>query len=156
MGDQNPRVSPLWEHTFTILLSLDPTSEPVTALRLSVHHQDVEDILDLLNWYQEGLKTTHAQHIYSIDDQAQAQSLRTNQIKQLRGLITYMEHVYHTHNPDPASRDDKFNPFTHDQWYQHTSTMFRAYLIQHFAKPIGPEPLLSGPISSSIPTGYSP
>ena len=29
-------------------------------------------------------------------------------------------------------------------------------LIQHLPNPIGPEPVLSGPISSSRPTGYSP
>ena len=34
--------------------------------------------------------------------------------------------------------------------------MFRTYLIQHLANPNGPEPVPSGPISSSRPTGYSP
>ena len=29
-------------------------------------------------------------------------------------------------------------------------------MIQHLPKPIGPEPIISGPISSSRPTGYSP
>ena len=29
-------------------------------------------------------------------------------------------------------------------------------MIQHLPSPIGPEPVLSGPISSSRPTGYSP
>ena len=39
---------------------------------------------------------------------------------------------------------------------QHTSTMLRTFLIQHLPNPIGPEPVLSRPISSSRPTGYSP
>ena len=155
MGDQNLKASQLWEHTLTNLLGLEPTSEPGTALRLWVHHQSVQDLLDLFTWEQEEFKTTPTQHIYSIDDQGQALYLRTNQIKHLGGLITYMKHVYHTHNPDPASSGD-FSPFTLDQWSQHTSTMFRAYLIQHLANPIGPEPVPSGPISSSRPTGYSP
>ena len=34
--------------------------------------------------------------------------------------------------------------------------MFRSYLIQHLANRLGPEPVPSGPISSSRPTGYSP
>ena len=32
----------------------------------------------------------------------------------------------------------------------------RTYLIQHLPNPHGPEPVPSGPISSSRPTGYSP
>ena len=34
--------------------------------------------------------------------------------------------------------------------------MLRTYLIQHLPNSIGPEPVTSGPISSSRPTGYSP
>ena len=34
--------------------------------------------------------------------------------------------------------------------------MLRTYLIQHLPNPNGPEPLSSGPIPSSRPTGYSP
>ena len=67
-----------------------------------------------------------------------------------------MKHVFNTYNPDPASGDDPLSAFTLDNWSQHTSTMFRNYLIQHLANPIGPEPVPSGPISSSRPTGYSP
>ena len=67
-----------------------------------------------------------------------------------------MKHVLNTYNPDPASGDDPLSAFTLDNWSQHTSTMFRTYLIQHLANPIGPEPVPSGSISSSRPTGYSP
>ena len=148
MGDQNLKVSPLWEHTLTNLLGLEPTSEPGTALRLWVHYQSVPDLLDLSTWEQEDFKTNPSQHIYTIDDQGKTLYLRTNQIIQLSGLITYMKHVFHTHNPDPTSSGD-FRPLTLENWSQHTSTMFRAYLIQHLANPIGPEPVPSGPISSS-------
>ena len=36
------------------------------------------------------------------------------------------------------------------------STYLRTFLIQHLPNPIGPERVLSGSISSSRPTGYSP
>ena len=52
MGDQNLKVSLLWENALTVLF---PTSEPGTALRLWVHHQGVQDLLDLPNWDQEEL-----------------------------------------------------------------------------------------------------
>ena len=55
MGDQNLKVSLLWEHALTVLLGLDPTSERGTAQRLWVHHQGVQDLLDLPNWDQEEL-----------------------------------------------------------------------------------------------------
>ena len=53
-------------------------------------------------------------------------------------------------------RDDPFHPFTPDEWSQQTSTMLRTYLIQHLPNPNGPEPVPSGHIPSSRPTGYSP
>ena len=34
--------------------------------------------------------------------------------------------------------------------------MLRTFLIQHLPNPVGPEPVLSGPISSSRPAAYSP
>ena len=48
-----------------------------------------------------------------------------------------------------------FMPSPHE-WSQQTSTMLRTYLIQNLPDPHGPEPVPSGPISSSRPTGYSP
>ena len=53
-------------------------------------------------------------------------------------------------------REDPFHPFSPEEWSQHTSTMLRTFLIQHLPKPIGPEPVISGPIPSPRPTGYSP
>ena len=72
------------------------------------------------------------------------------------GLITYTKHVFTAYNSNIDPRDDPFHPFTPDEWSQQTSTMLRTYLIQHLPNPNGPEPVPSGPISSSRPTGYSP
>ena len=137
MENQNPRVPPLWEHSLTTLLGHDPTSDPGIALRQWVHFQGVHKV-------------------YSHDDHGQGLYLRTNQIKQMCGLITYIKHEFGAYNSDIDTRDDPFHPFTPDEWSQQTSTMFRTYLIQHLPNPNGPEPVPSGPISSSRPTGYSP
>ena len=67
-----------------------------------------------------------------------------------------MKHVFGAYNSDIDPRDDPFHPFTPDEWSQQTSTMLRTYLIQHLTNPNGPEPVPSGPIPSSRPTGYSP
>ena len=72
------------------------------------------------------------------------------------GLITYMKHVFRANYSDIDPRDDPFHPFTPDEWLQQTSTMLRTHLIQNLPDPHGPEPVTSGPISSSRPTGYSP
>ena len=105
--------------------------------------------------YQEELKAVPTQQIYSLDDHGQGLYLRTNQIKQMCGLITCMKHVFGAYNSDIDPRDDPFHPFTPDDWSQQTSTMLRTYLIQHQPNPNGPEPVSSGPIPSSRPTGYS-
>ena len=144
------------EHSLTTLLGQDPTSDPGIALRQWVHFQGVHNILDLLSWDQEELKALPAQLVYSLDDHGQGLYLRTNQIKQMCGLITYMKHVFRAYNSDIDPRDDPFHPFTPDEWSQQTSTMLRTYLIQNLRDPHGPEPVPSGPISSSRPTGYSP
>ena len=156
MENQNPRVPPLWEHSLTTLLGHDPTSDPGIVLRQWVHFQGVHNILDLLSWDQEELKAVPAQQVYSLDDYGQGLYLRTNQIKQKRGLITYMKHVFAAYNSDIDPRDDPFHPFTPDEWSQQTSTMLRTYLIQNLPNPNGPESVPSGPIPSSRPTGYSP
>ena len=112
--------------------------------------------MDLLSWDQEELKAVSAQQVYSLDDHGQGLYLRTKQIKQICGLITYMKHMFGVYNSDIDPRDIPFHPFTPDEWSQQTSTILRTYLIQHLLNPNGPEPVLSGPIPSSIPTGYSP
>ena len=134
----------------------DPTSDPGIALRQWVHFQGVHNILDLLCWDQEELKTIPPQQVYSLDDHGQGLYLRTNQVKQMWcGLITYMKHVFGAYNSDIDPQDDPFHPFTPDEWSQQTSTMLRTYLIQNLPDPHGPEPVPSWPISSSRPTGYS-
>ena len=105
--------------------------------------------------YQEELKTIPPQQVYSLDDHGQGLYLRTNQVKQMCGLITYMKHVFGAYNSDIDPQDDPFHPFTPDEWSQQTSTMLRTYLIQNLPDPHGPEPVPSWPISSSRPTGYS-
>ena len=67
-----------------------------------------------------------------------------------------MKHVFREYNSGIEPREDPFHPYTPEEWYQHTSNMLRTFLIQHLPNPIGPEPVLSGPISSSRPTVYSP
>ena len=156
MENQNPRVPPLWEHSLTTPSGHDSTSSPGIALRQWVHFQGVHNILDLLSWDQEELKAIPAQQVYSLDDHGQGLYLRTNQIKQVCGLTTYMKHVFAAYNTDIDPRDDPFHPFTPGEWPQQTSTMLRTYLIQNLPNPHGPEPVPSGPISSSRPTGCSP
>ena len=134
----------------------DSTSDPGIALRQWVHFQGVQTLLDILSWEEEELKAVPAQQVFTLDDHGQGSYLRTNQVKQICGLITYMKHVFREYNSRIDVREDPFHPFLPEEWNQHTSTMLRTFLIQHLPNPIGPEPVLSGPISSSRPTGYSP
>ena len=53
-------------------------------------------------------------------------------------------------------RTNPFHPFSPEEWNQHTSTMLRTFLVENLPNPIGPQPVISGPIPSSRPTGYSP
>ena len=156
MENQNPRVPPLWEHSLTTLLDHDPTSDPGIALRQWVHFQGVHITLDLLSCDQEELKAVPAHQVYSLDDHGQGLYLRTNQIKHNLWAHNLYETCVCSFNSDIDPRDDPFHPFTPDEWSQQTSTMLRTYLIQHLPNPNGPEPVPSGPIPSSRPTGYSP
>ena len=67
-----------------------------------------------------------------------------------------MKHVVREYNSEIEVRTDPSQPFLSEEWSQHTSTMLRTFLIQHLPNPIGPPPVISGPIPSSRPTGYSP
>ena len=51
-------------------------------------------------------------------DHGQGLYLRTNQIKQMCGLIPYMKYVFAAYNSDIDPRDDPFHPFTPDEWSQ--------------------------------------
>ena len=101
------------------------------------------------------IKANPTQQIFTLDDHGQGSYLRTNQTKQICGLITYMKHVFSEYMSGEV-RTDPFHPFLPEEWNQHTSTMLRTFLIQHLPTPIGPQPVTSGPIPSSRPTGYSP
>ena len=140
----------------SVILGHDSTSDPGIALRQWVHFQGVHNILDLLSWDQEELKAVLVQQVYSLDDHGQGLYIRINQIKQMCGLVTYTKHVFGTYNSDIDPRDDPFHPFSPEEWSQQTSTMLRTYLIQNLPNLNGPEPVPSGPIPSSRPTGYSP
>ena len=155
MENENPRLSPLCKHSLTTLLGHDPTNEPGIALRHWVHFQGVHNILDLSSWDQEEFKITPTQQVYSLDDHGQGLYLRTNQIKQVFRLITYMKHIFGSYNSGIVPQDDPFHPFTPDDWTQQTPTQMRTYLIQHLPDCHRPEPVHSGPISSTRPTGYS-
>ena len=150
MANQNIRVSIPWEHSLTTLLGHDSTSDPGIALRQWVHFQGVHNILNLLSWEEDELKAIPAQQVFTLDDHGQGSYLRTNQVEQICGLITYMKHLFRENNSGIEIREDTFHPFLPEEWDQHTSTMLRTLLIQR------PEPVLSKPISSSRPTGYSP
>ena len=156
MQNQNIRVSTQWEHSLTNLLGHDPTSDPGIALRQWVHFQVVENILDLLSWEEDELKAIPAQQVFNLDDHGQGSYLRTNQTKQICGLITYMKHIFKDFNSGMEVRTDLFHPFLPEEWNQHTSTMMRTFLVQHLPTPIGPQSITSGPIPSSKPTTYSP
>ena len=155
MGDQNIRVSTQWEHSITNLLGHAPTTEPGIALRKWVHHQVVENHLDLLSWEEEEVKANPTQQVLSLDEHGQGSYLRTNQTKQICGLITYIKHVLSEYM-STGVRPDPFHIFSSEEWSQQTSTMMRTFLVQHLPTPIGSEPTTSGPISSSRPAAYSP
>ena len=156
MENQNIRVSTQWEHSLTNLLGHDSTTQPGIALRQWVHFQVVENILDLLSGEEDELKAIPAQQVFTLDDHGQGSCLRTNQTKQICGLITYMKHVFRDYNSGIEVRTDPFHPFLPEEWNQHTSTMLRTFLIQHVPNHIGPQPVISGPISSSKSVAYSP
>ena len=156
MENQNIRVSIPWKHSLTNLLGHNPTSDTGIALSQWVHFQGVQTLLDLLSWEEDELKAVTVQQVFTLDDHGQGSYLRTNQAKQICGLITYMKHVFREYNSGIEIREDPFHPFSPEEWSQHTSTMLRTFLIQHLPKPIGPEPVISGPIPSFRPIGYSP
>ena len=88
----NTPLQPYWAMTLLVTLALilgnGYTSKVYTTT------------LALLSWDQEELKAVAAQQVYSLDDHGQGLYLRTNQIKQMCGLITYMKHVFGAYNSD--------------------------------------------------------
>ena len=155
MGDKNIRVSTQLEHSITNLLDYAPTTEPGIALRQWVNYQGIDNHVDLLSWEEDEVKANPTQQIFCLDDKGQGSYLRTNQVKQICGLITYMKHVFKEYMSEEV-RPAPFHIFSPEEWSQHTSTMMRTFLVQNLLNPIRPEPVTSGPISSSKPTTYSP
>ena len=101
------------------------------------------------------MKADPTQVAYHHDDQGHILRLRTNQVKQICVLITYMKHIFESYNYGPDLPDDPFHPSTPDEWAQHKPTQMRTYLIQHHPNPLGSNPVPSGPISSLRTTCYS-
>ena len=101
--------------------------------------------MDLLSWDPEELKTDPTRQGYSIDDYGQCIQLRTNQVKQICGLITYMKHIFESYNSGIEPSDNPFHPFSSDEWAQYTPSQIRTYLVQTLPSPHGPEPFLLGP-----------
>ena len=66
-----------------------------------------------------------------------------------------MKHVFSEYMSEGV-RPDQFHIFSSEEWSQQTSTMMRLFLVQNLPNPIGPQPVISGPISSSRPAAYSP
>ena len=143
--------STVWEHSLTSLLGYDYTTEAGIQTVGTLH-----SLLDLLSWDPEEIKADPTQTAYHQDDHGQLLHLRTNQVKQISGLITHMRHIFESYNSGPHLSDDLFHPFAPDEWSQCTPTQMGTYLIQHLPNSLGPNPVPSGPISSCRPTGYSP
>ena len=144
---RNVRLSVLYDLDFNIL-GHAPTTEPGIALRQWVLHQGVENHLDLLSWEEEEVKDNPTQQVFSLDEHGQGSYLRTNQTKQLCGLITYMKHIFSEYM-STGVRPDPFHPFSPEEWSNQTSIMMRTFLVQNLPTPIGPQPVTSGPIPSS-------
>ena len=124
----------------TNLLGHDHSTEPGIALRHWVHFQGVNTLLDILSWDPEEFKTVPTQQVYSQDDQGHYIHVRTNQVKQRCGFITYMKYIFQSYNSGIELPDDPFHSFSPDECTQHTPTQMRTYLIQHLPDPQGPKP----------------
>ena len=70
--------------------------------------------LDLLSWEEEEVKANPTQHVFSRDDHGQGSYLRTNQTKQICGLITCMKHVFSEYMAGGA-RPDPFHIFSSEE-----------------------------------------
>ena len=97
--------------SLTNLLEHDHTTEPGMALRHWVDFQGVHSLLDLLSWDPEELEAVSTQQVYFLDNQGQYIHLRTNQVKQICGLLTYMKNVFESYNSGTGLPDDPFHPF---------------------------------------------
>ena len=69
----------------------------------------IENFLDLLSWDEDEIKTIHTHKIFSLDDKGQGEHLRTNHVKQICGLITYVKHVYRVYMDEDISLIHSFS-----------------------------------------------
>ena len=136
MGDKNIKVSTQFEHSITNLLGHAPTTVAGIALRQWVNHQGIEDFLDLLSWDEDEVKTNPVQQIFFLDDKGQGSHLRTNQVKQIRGLITYVKHVFREYM-DEDVRPNPFHVLSPEEWstnFNHVYNIFGPKLTKsHWA-----------------------
>ena len=79
---------------------------------------------------EDEVKANPTQQVVSLDEHGQGSYLRTNQTKQICGLITYMKHVFSEYMSEGV-RPDPFYPFSSEEWSQQTSTMMRTFLVQN-------------------------
>ena len=77
MANQNIRVSTQWEHSITNLLGHEPTTDPGISLRQWVHHQGIENHVDLLSLEEDEIKANPTQHVFSLDDHGQGSYLNS-------------------------------------------------------------------------------
>ena len=75
------------------------------------HYQGIENHVDLLSWEEDEIKANPTQQVFSLDDHGQGSYLRTNQTKQICGLITYMKHVFSEYMSEEV-RPDPFHIFS--------------------------------------------
>ena len=66
-----------------------------------------------------------------------------------------MKHVFSEYMSKQV-RPDPFHIFSSEESSQQTSAMMRTFLVQNLPNSIGPQQVISGPISSSRPAAYSP
>ena len=137
------------------MLGHDPTTEAGRTLRQCVPFQQVHSLLDCLSWDPEEFKADPSRTAYHQDDCGQLFHLRTNQTKQVDGLITHMRHIFESYNSGPDLPDNLFHPCTPVEWETQTATDMRTYLLPNRPGALGPNPVASGPIPSSRPTSYS-
>ena len=130
-----PRLSPVWEHSLTNILGHDPTTEAGRSLRQWVPYQGVHSLLgvDLLSWDPEEFKADPSHTIYNLNDNGESLHLRTNQIKQVAGLITYMRHMFESYYSGHALPDDPFQPFSPVDWMTHSALHMRTYLVNNIS-----------------------
>ena len=93
MGDPNLVLSPVWEHSLTSSMGHPPDTDPGRSLRIWVQYQGIQNFLDLLSWNHDEFKQDHSQTVYDIN-QDHPVHLRTNQIKQITGLMYYMRYIF--------------------------------------------------------------